>query len=85
MKHNRAVVLEKNFAAERQLQTRVGNLYNLLIQRLSIDWGRILDKSPSGLIKSIHKFAKSVTKTNSKMHKLKIYNKAINNLIYGNK
>lgn len=33
----------------------------------------------------MHKFAKSVTKTNSKMRELKIYNKAINNSIYGNK
>lgn len=37
------------------------------------------------LVKPICKFAKSVTKTSSKVQELKIYNEAINNLIYENK
>lgn len=36
------------------------------------------------LIRLIYKFAKSITKTNNKMHKPKTHNKAINNSFYKN-
>lgn len=38
-----------------------------------------------GLVRLMHKFAKSVTETNSKVQKPKTYNEAINNLIYRNR
>lgn len=37
------------------------------------------------LVRPAHKFAKSVTKTNSKIQEPKIYDKAIHNLIHGNR
>lgn len=46
----------------------------------------IVENSPviGGLIRSMYKFAKSVTETNSKVPEPRIYNKAINDLIYEN-
>lgn len=38
-----------------------------------------------GLVRPMYEFAKSVTEISSKMQEPKIYNKAINNLIYGNR
>lgn len=78
-------MLEKNLAAKGQLQTGVGNSYNLLIQKPKTDQGWTLGKSPLELVRPTYKLAKSMTKTNSKLHELKTYNKAINNLIYGNR
>lgn len=44
-----------------------------------------LDLGMSSGIKLIHKLAKSLIRTCSKVHDHKTYNKAINNLIYKNK
>lgn len=66
---------------------RTKDLHNLLLQRSRTDLDRTSDKNllADGLVKPIRKFAKSVTKTNSKVQALKIYNKVINNPIYGNR
>lgn len=51
------------------------------------DLGRASGKNllGDGLIRPAYEFAKSVTKTSSKVREPKIYDEAINNLIYGNK
>lgn len=51
------------------------------------DLDGIPDKNPWGnrLVRLAYKFTKSVTKTGSKMHEPKIYNKAVNDSIYMNK
>ena len=51
------------------------------------DLGRILDENSlrEQLIKLIYKFAKSVTKTSTKVREPKTYNEAINDLIYSNR
>ena len=66
---------------------RTKNLYNLLVQRLRTDLDRILGKNllADRLIKPVWKFAKSVTKTNSKVLELKTYDKAIKYPVYKNK
>lgn len=63
----------------------VENLYNLLVQRAKTDWGGTLGKSSLKLVRPIYEFAKSMTKTSSKVYELKSYNEFINDLIYGNK
>lgn len=70
-----------------QLGIRVEGLHNpSLAQRLKTNLGRTSDKNPSDrLIRLAWELAKLITKTNSKMHKSKTYNKAINNPINRNK
>lgn len=55
--------------------------------KLRIDLSKISSKNllENGLVWFAHKFAKLVTKTSSKVQMSKIYNKAINSLIYENK
>lgn len=57
--------------------------YNL---KLKIDLDGILDENSleDGLVKSVYKFAKSVTKIGNKVQEPKIYNEAINNPIHRN-
>lgn len=58
----------------------------LLVKRLKIDLNRTSNKNPlEELVKPMQEFAKLVIKTNSKIHKPKTNNKAINNTIYRNK
>lgn len=47
--------------------------------------GGITSKSPNRLVKPVYQFAKSLTETSSKVHKLLTYNEMINNLVYGNR
>lgn len=67
-------MLKESLATKRQLLIRVGNLYDLLIERLRTNQGGISGKSFLGLVKLVREFAKSVTETNNKVHKPKIYN-----------
>lgn len=66
---------------------RTKTLINQLIQKLKTYLNRtlqsknILDK----LVRPGHKFAKSPTKTNSKVREPKTYDEAIHNSVYGNK
>lgn len=52
-----------------------------------IDLGGISGKNPleDELVRSAYEFAKSVTKTSSKIREPKTYNEAINDPIYGNR
>lgn len=78
----------KNFHnPTKQLKMRIQGLYDLsLIQRLKIDLNRISDKILSDqLVKPMQKLAKLITKTISTVHKLKSYNKAVNNTIDKNR
>ena len=51
-----------------------------------INLGEILGKNLlDRLVKPLQEFTKSVTETNSKVQKFKIYNKTINNLIHENR
>lgn len=70
-----------------QMRIRVKCAYNLpLAQRARIDLGGISGENLSdGLIRPTQKLAKSVIKSSSKVHELKTYDKAINNLINGNR
>lgn len=43
---------------------------------------RTMDKSPKGLVRLVHKFAKSITKTSSKVYEPLTYDKIINNLVH---
>lgn len=56
---------------------RLDRFYDLIISKTNLDTS--LD------VKSIHKFAKFLIKTSSKIYELKTYNKIIDNLIYKNK
>lgn len=57
------------------------------IPNLKTDLDRTLSKNSlrNGLVEPIHKFDKSVIKTNSQVQESKIYNEVINDSIYGNK
>lgn len=55
------------------------------LSRLETDRDKTINRSPIGLVKPVHKFAKSVNETNRKVHKLLTYNEAINDPIYRNK
>ena len=65
---------------------RTEGLYNQ-IQKPKIDLGGILSKNLSAeeLVKPALEFAKSVIETSSKVREPKTYDKAISNLIHGNK
>ena len=84
-KHDGFVVLEESLAAERHLQTGVGNSHDSLIQRPKTDWGGTSGKSPSRLVRPAQELAKSVTETNSKVREPKTYNEAVTNPINGNR
>ena len=58
-------------------QIRLAKIYNLTIPRI--------DLNMSSDIKLIRKLAKSLIEISKKVHKPKTYDKAINNLIYGNR
>lgn len=63
-------------------------IYFLFDPKLKIDLGKILNKNllvENRLINSAYKIAKSIIETNSKIQKLKTYNKVINNLIHRSK
>lgn len=55
--------------------------------KLKIDLDGTSSKNPlrNGLVRPLHKFAKLITKTNSKMQELKTNDKIINNSIYENR
>lgn len=58
----------------------------LLVKRPRTDLGETLSKNFwEGLVKFAWEFARSVTKTSSKVCEPKIYNEAINNAVYGNR
>lgn len=63
---------------------KIYHFYNL---KLRINLDEILNKNfvKNKLVKQIYKIAKLVIETNSKMRKLKSYNKIINNLICKNR
>lgn len=65
---------------------RIHPLYDLKL-KLRTDLGKQIGKNLLGkrLVRPMYKFAKSVTETSSKIRELKTYNKAINNLIHGNR
>lgn len=71
----------------KQIRIKTENAHNLLLtQRLKVNLGRKLGKNLlDKLVRLIQKLVKLVIETISKVHKLKIYNKAINNLINKNK
>lgn len=66
---------------------KIEDLYNPLVQKSRTDLGWTLGKNSltDRLVRPIHKFTILVTKTNTKIRKLKTYDKVINNLIYKNK
>lgn len=71
----------------RQTKIRFKNIHNPpLVQKPKIDLGKISSENPlDRLVKPTQKLVKSVIRTSSKVHKLKTYNKAVNNLINRNK
>lgn len=56
-------------------QIRLAKIHNLTVPRTDLSMG-------SG-VKPIHKLAKSLIETSSKVHELKTYDKAIDNPIHG--
>lgn len=57
-----------------------------IAQKPRIDLGETSEEKPSeGLVRHTQEVPKSVTEINSKVRKLKTYNKAINNSVHGNK
>ena len=61
--------------------------HDRLAQKPRIDLGRTSGKNPptKRLVRFVREFAKSVTKTSSKVQKPKTYDETINNSIYKNK
>lgn len=58
-------------------QIRLAKSYNLTVPKTDLSLGLG--------IKLVYKLTKSLRETNNKIHKSKIYNEAIDNLIHGNK
>lgn len=69
------------------MQTKWININSSFNLELKIDLGETLNKNylRSRLKRLLYKFAKSVTKTSSKLQESKSYNKAINDLIYNDR
>ena len=47
--------------------------------------GGTISESPKVSIRPMHKFAKSITETNSKVYKPSTYDEIINNLVHGSR
>lgn len=85
-KYNGLILLDKDPATKEQPKIRVEKPQGLSVQpRPRIDWGKIIGKSPRGLVRPARKLAKLMTEISSKVHKPKTYDEVIYDPIYGNK
>lgn len=77
---------DRIISVKKQERIRVKILQRLLVQlKPRIDQGGIIGKSLVRLVRPMHKFAKLVTKTSSKVCEPKTYNEAVNDPILGNR
>ena len=74
-------------AAQAIIQTKRMNFHSPCNPKPRTDLGEISGKNllGDGLVRYAYKFAKSVTETSSKVREPKTYDKAINDLIHGNR